>query len=234
MTHGGRVAEEDAVKPRILVIEDDANVVQGLLAGLRRAGYDVEVAMDGLVAQQRAVNESFDIVLLDLMLPEASGYEVLEAMSGRVSTPVLVLSARNELDARLKSFELGAVDFVSKPFWIEELIARIAVRLDRKEATEQRRVRLGGCEVDLDARVAHRDGADLGLTPIEFNVLVWLVEHHGHAVRRSTLALKALGLDEPNDRTVDSHVSRLRKKLGDDAALIKTVWGIGYRVENVG
>jgi DNA-binding response OmpR family regulator len=222
------------VKQRILVVEDDANVVQGLLAGLRRAGYDVEVAMDGLVAQDRAVNESFDLVLLDLMLPEASGYEVLEAMSGRVSTPVLVLSARNELDARLKSFELGAVDFVSKPFWIEELVARISVRLGRKDTSEQKRAVLGGCEVDLDARMAHRDGSDLSLTPIEFNILAWLLEHRGHAIRRSTLALKALGLDEPNDRTVDSHMSRLRKKLGEDAAQIKTVWGIGYRVESLG
>lgn len=223
---------EDAIKHRILVVEDDANVVQGLLAGLRRAGYEVEVAMDGLVAQERAVNESFDLVLLDLMLPEASGYEVLQAMSGRVSTPVLVLSARNELDARLKSFELGAVDFVSKPFWIEELVARISVRLGRKQTDEQRCASIGACEVNLDARMAHRDGSDLKLTPIEFNVLAYLLEHRGHAVRRSTLALKALGLDEPNDRTVDSHMSRLRKKLGDDAERIKTVWGIGYRVEN--
>ncbi len=225
---------EDHVKPRILVIEDDANVVQGLLAGLRRAGYDVEVAMDGLVAQERAVNEAFDLVLLDLMLPEASGYEVLRAMSGRVSTPVLVLSARNELDARLKSFELGAVDFVSKPFWIEELVARISVRLGRKEDGEQKRASLGSCEIDLDARMVHRDGKDLSLTPIEFNVLAYLVKHRGHAIRRSTLALKALGLDEPNDRTVDSHMSRLRKKLGEDAVGIKTVWGIGYRVEKSG
>lgn len=222
------------MKPRILVVEDDANVVQGLLAGLRRAGFDVEVAMDGLVAQERAVNECFDLVLLDLMLPDASGYEVLQAMSGRVSTPVVVLSARNELDARLKSFELGAVDFVSKPFWIEELVARISVRLRRKEVGEQKRAVIGECEIDLDARVVHRGAVDLGLTPIEFNVLAWLVEHRGHAVRRSTLALQALGLDEPNDRTVDSHMSRLRKKLGDDAALIKTVWGIGYRVEKLG
>ncbi|MEZ4323265.1 MAG: response regulator transcription factor [Myxococcota bacterium] len=217
-------------RTRILVVEDDLNVVQGLIGGLRREGFDVEVAMDGLEACARAVDPSFQLVVLDLMLPGASGFEVLEAMSGRVSTPVLVLSARTELDARLKSFQLGAVDFVAKPFWIEELVARIRVRLAMESERPHRRIAVGGCVVDLDARTVVRDGEDLGFTAIEFNVLAWLVEHEGHAVRRSQIAAKALGM-EASDRTVDSHVSRVRRKLGDDGDLVKTVWGIGYRYE---
>ena len=218
-------------RPRILVVEDDVNVVQGLLGGLRREGFEVEVTMDGTEACARAVDPSFQLVILDLMLPGASGFDVLEAMSGRVNTPVVVLSARTELDARLRSFELGAVDYVAKPFFLEEVVARIRVRLAMESERPPRQIGVGGCVVDLDARVVSRDGVDLGFTSIEFNVLAWLVEHSGKAVRRSQLAAKALGLEAASDRTVDSHVSRVRRKLGDDGSLIKTVWGIGYRYE---
>jgi len=227
MAYDARVSE----RPRILVVEDDLSVVQGLIGGLRRHGFDVEVAMDGIEACTRAVDPSLQLVVLDLMLPGASGFEVLEAMSGRVSTPVLVLSARTELDARLRSFELGAVDYVAKPFFLEELVARIRVRLALQAERPNRQVLVGGCLVDLDARVVSRDGTDLGFTKIEFNVLAWLVDHSGEAVRRHQLAVKVLGLEAASDRTVDSHVSRVRRKLGDDGELIKTVWGIGYRYE---
>lgn len=217
--------------PRILVVEDDHHVVQGLLAGLRREGFEAEVTMDGQEAAERIVREPFDLVLLDLMLPNASGFEVLEAMRGRVSVPVIVLSARTELEARLQSFELGAVDFVSKPFWMEEVVARVRMRLSLKETTSNRALTVGECVLDLDARTLLRDGEDLRLTAIEFNVLSWLVEHAGKAVRRRALATHALGLEACSDRTVDSHMSRLRRKLGPDGDCIRTVWGIGYRYE---
>ncbi|MCB9683128.1 MAG: response regulator transcription factor [Alphaproteobacteria bacterium] len=217
--------------PRILVVEDDLSVVQGLLAGLRREGFDVEVAMDGADAARRILDEAFDLVLLDLMLPSMSGFDILDAALGRVSVPVIVLSARSELEARLKSFALGAVDFVAKPFWMEELVARIRMRLDLREAQPNRLLHLGACVVDLDARTVTRDGVDLGLTAIEFNVLAWLAERPGKAVRRRQLAAHVLGFEADSDRTVDSHVSRLRRKLGPEGAAIKTVWGIGYRFE---
>lgn len=219
-------------EPRILVVEDDLSVVQGLLAGLRRAGFSAEVAMDGTTAAERILREPFDLVLLDLMLPGASGHEVLEAMSGRVSVPVIVLSARTELDARLQSFALGALDFVAKPYWMEELVARIRVHLDLQETRPHKVIPVGDCTLDLDARTVTRDGVDLGLTSIELNVLAWLVERPGKAVRRRELATHALGMASESDRTVDSHVSRLRRKLGAAGASIKTVWGIGYRYES--
>ena len=221
-------------RPRILVVEDDVNVVQGLIGGLRRAGFAVEVAMDGLQGARRAIEEPFELVVLDLMLPEATGHEVLEALSGRVTVPVIVLSARTELEARLRSFELGAVDFVAKPFFLEELVARIRLRLRLDEERPNRQQGLGGCLVDLDARTVTRDGEDLGLTKIEFNILAWLLAHAGQAARRRTLAVHALGMDAASDRTVDSHVSRLRRKLTDDGDRIRTVWGIGYRYDAEG
>jgi DNA-binding response OmpR family regulator len=216
--------------PRILVVEDDLNVVQGLVAGLHRRGFDVSVCMDGAEAAVRAASEPFDLVVLDLMLPGRSGFEVLEAMSGRVSTQVIVLTARTELGARLDSFRLGAVDYVSKPFFIEELVARIDARLARRPETPRRRLQLGSVTLDLDARLALRDEQDLGLTAHEFNVLAWLAGRPGRAVTRQDLAEHALGTEGVSDRTVDSHVSRIRSKLGDDGKRIETVWGIGYRL----
>jgi len=221
-------------RPRLLVVEDDLRVLEGLIAGLSRAGFDVSVAMDGAEGARRALHESFEAVILDLMLPEKTGFEVLRALSGRTSVPVLVLSARSELSARIESFQLGAVDFVPKPFWIEELVARLRLRLGLVDEKPRRVIRFGSTEVDLDGRRVLREGLDLGLTSHEFNTLAWLLERPGRAVSRRQLADGAL--DEEGDRherTVDSHLSRVRKKLGEDAAWIKTVWGIGYRFDPV-
>ena len=217
---------------RILIVEDDVNVVQGLVSGLRRGGFDTTVAMDGTEGAKLATSSSFDLVVLDLMLPGQSGFEVLEAMRGRVSTPVIVLSARTELQARLDSFAAGAVDYVAKPFFIEELVARIQARLALREDGPHRTVHVGETVVDLDARTAVREGRDVGLTAHEFNVLAWLAERPGRAVSRDQLVEHVLGTEgEVDHRTVDSHMSRVRKKLGADGACIKTVWGIGYRFE---
>lgn len=217
-------------KPEILVVEDDAHALQGLVAGLTRHGFAVSVATDGTTASERVLHERFDFVVLDLMLPGASGFQVLEAMAGRVSTPVLVLSARTELKARLDSFRLGAVDYVPKPFFVEELVARIRARLALREQ-ERRTVGFGEVVVDLDARQVTRGGEDLGLTKYEFNLLAWLVERPGRAVSRDELAEHALGGEGVTARTVDSHLSRVRQKLGPDGGRVETVWGIGYRFD---
>ena len=222
-------------RPRVLVIEDDLQVVQGVASGLRRAGFDVSIAMDGDEGAHRVLSEPFDAVVLDLMLPGRDGHAVLEAMSGRVSVPVIVLSARSELSARLRSFQLGAVDFVPKPFWIEELVARLRSRLALRAPEAHRILRLGTVEIDLDARRASREGEDLGLTPAELNVLVFLAERPGRAVSRLTLVERALPEEGgATERTVDSHVSRLRRKLGPEGAWLGTVWGIGYRLDPEG
>jgi len=224
-----------AAGPHVLVVEDDFHVVQGVLAGLRDAGMEVSVCMDGEEACRRAIDDAFDLVVLDLMLPGRTGFDVLRAMDGRCSTPVVVLSARSELEARLDSFALGAVDYVAKPFFMEELVARIHARLGRTPLPEGPVQLVGGTELHVDGRYVLRDGEDLGLTPHEFNVLLWLVERPGRAVSRDQLAEHALGVDGPRDhRTVDSHVSRVRKKLGADGGLIRTVWGIGYRFDPEG
>lgn len=223
--------DERPAKPRLLVVEDDMQVVQGLVGGLTRAGFDVTVAMEGEEATRLAL-QPFDAIVLDLMLPGRTGFDVLAAMSGRVSTPVIVLSARTELESRLRSFQLGAVDFVPKPFWIEELIVRLRSRLALREEPARRTFTVGSVVLDLDRRTATRDGQDVGLTPYEFNIVAWLVERPRRAVSRRILAENTLTEESgATERTVDTHVSRIRKKLGAEGGRIATVWGIGYRYD---
>ena len=219
--------------PHILIVEDDAGVVGGLVRGLGRAGFRTSLAMAGDQGLELILKEQFDLVLLDLMLPERTGFEVLEAIRTRVSVPVIVLSALTDLPARLKSFETGAVDFVPKPFFMEELVARIRSRLDLGQAEERKELTLEDVVLDLDARVVRRGGEDLGLTGYEFNVLALLCQRAGRAQTRAQIADHALSEDgDCSDRTVDSHISRIRKKLGPEAGgRIRTVWGIGYRCD---
>jgi DNA-binding response OmpR family regulator len=219
--------------PLILIVEDDPGVVQGLVRGLTRAGFRTSLAMVGDEGLERILKEQFDLVLLDLMLPERSGLEILEAVHTRVSTPIIVLSARTDLPSRLGSFERGAVDFVPKPFFMEELVARIRSRLNLARAEARRVLPFADVTIDLDARVVRRGDDDLGLTGYEFNVLAFLRQRAGRAQTRAQIAEHALSEDNDcNDRTVDSHISRIRKKLGvHTGSLIRTVWGIGYRCD---
>ncbi len=223
-------------RPRLLVVEDDLSVVQGLVRGLHRAGFDVSVSMDGTEGVRRALDEPFDLVILDLMLPGQDGFQVLDGWRGRLSVPVIVLSARTELEARLRSFDLGAVDFVPKPLWMVVLGARIRARLALDDETPRRVVSFAGVSVDLDGRRVSRGGEEVPLTAHEFNVLAWLVERPDRAVSRQQIAEHALPEEgDRQERTLDSHVSRIRKKLGPDAAAcIQTVWGIGYRFSTGG
>jgi DNA-binding response OmpR family regulator len=223
---------------RVVVVEDDPVVAAGLVRGLRVAGFEVELATDGTTGARLALDDHIDVVLLDLMLPERSGFEVLELLQRRPAIPpVIVLSARTELDDRLRSFRLGAIDFVPKPFWVEEVIARIRAHLHTPEPPRPSRViAWAGAVVNLDARTATVDGEPVVLTRYELDLLAYLVQRPGRAIPRAQLARHALGpLDDRGERTVDSHLARIRKKLGPAAAAaIATVWGIGYRFDPEG
>ena len=217
----------------ILIVEDDAGVAQGLVHGLQQAGFRTSLATNGAQGLERILHDKFDLVLLDLMLPERTGFEVLDAMFNRASVPVIVLSALSDLPSRLRSFESGAVDFVPKPFFMEELVARIRSRLARRAAEAGEFRSLADVVLDFDARMVLQNGKDLGMTGYEFNVLAFLLRRAGRAQTRAQIADYALSEDgDCTDRTVDSHISRIRKKLGSKAAArIKTVWGIGYRCD---
>ena len=215
---------------RLLVVEDDMRIRAELVAGLHTAGYAVDMCDNGTTAAELILRDAPDLVILDLMLPERDGFEVLEALEGRASTPVIVLTACTDIDSRVRSFELGAVDYLPKPFFMRELLARIKARIGQPKAPG-RTVSWADIVVDLEARTVLRGGQAVPFTAHEFNVLAWLIERPGRALTRSYIADNALPLGgDRNDRTVDSHISRIRSKLGREASIV-TVWGVGYRFE---
>jgi two-component system, OmpR family, response regulator len=217
----------------LLVVEDDPGVAGGIVRGLREAGFDVELATNGVDGARKALEGGYSAMVLDLMLPEQSGFAVLEQLQGRTSVPILVLTAKSDLADRLRCFGLGAADYVTKPFWMEELVARLRTRLRINSEAPKRVVRWADVELDLDSRMVTVAGADAGFTRNEFDVLAHLVERQGRAISRAQLAEHALTPFEQRDaRTVDSHIARIRKKLGaEGGGRVVTVWGIGYRFE---
>jgi DNA-binding response OmpR family regulator len=220
---------------RVLVVEDDPKVAAVLVGGLRDVGFEVELATDGDSAMKLAMGPGIDIVLLDLMMPERDGFQILEDLQGRRATPVIVVSARTDLRDRLRSFRSGAMDFVSKPFWIEEIVARIRrlIGPTRPASVSAGVVRWAEAAMDLDGRSLTVDGVDVVLTRYQFDLLSYLVVRPGRAVSREALARHALVPGgERDERTIDSHIVRVRKKLGPIAgSCVQTVWGIGYRFD---
>ncbi|MED5372528.1 MAG: response regulator transcription factor [Myxococcota bacterium] len=170
-----------------------------------------------------------DLVILDLMLPERSGFEVLRQLRACSDVPVIVLSARDGSEDKVQALRLGADDYMTKPFYPEELKERVRARLRRPVLARDARVQLGDLEMDLERREVWSSSAPVSLTPAEYNILAALVRRPGVAVTRKWLCANVLDPDrEPSERTLDVHVSRLRKKLGK--GMVETVWGVGYRL----
>ncbi|APR77170.1 Phosphate regulon transcriptional regulatory protein PhoB (SphR) [Minicystis rosea] len=216
--------------PRILVVEDDAPTAASIVRALRAEGHDVELEVRGDRALATVHASRFDLVILDLRLPEVHGFEILEALRHRGHASVLVVSASSELEARLRVFELGADDFVPKPFWTEELLARVRRRLARPVARDAPAT-IGTLAIDPARRVVSVEGRAIELTKTEVDLLCALTSANGAAVTRATLADDVLGAGvDPRGRTVDSHVAHLRRKLGPAGRYLRTVWGIGYRL----
>jgi len=216
------------VSDRVLVIEDDAALGRQLVAQLERAGLKVRWIRDGDEARDVEL-DGVRLVVLDLMLPGTYGLDLLRIFRTRSDVPVLVLTARNETADKVRALELGADDYVTKPFWPEELVARVQARLRRPTMTRGDLLRVGALEIDLAAHTVTVDGVAVELTNTELELLTALARRPGAAVTRRSLVEAALDLG--TERTLDVHVSRLRKKLPDAAPKIVTVWGIGYRLE---
>ncbi|MER5936264.1 response regulator transcription factor [Streptomyces sp. NPDC001928] len=220
---------------RILVVDDDPTVAEIVSGYLDRAGYVVDRAGDGPDALARAAAHWPDLVVLDLMLPGMDGLEVCRRIRGRGPVPVIMLTARGDEDDRILGLEVGADDYVTKPFSPRELVLRVQSVLRRTGPVPSARpLRAAGLSVDPAARRATKDGTELALTVREFDLLAFFLRHPGRVYSREDLMREVWGWDFGDLSTVTVHVRRLRGKVEDDAArprLIQTVWGVGYRFE---
>jgi two-component system copper resistance phosphate regulon response regulator CusR len=217
---------------RILVIEDEPRILEFLRLGLEAEGFTVDAADDGAAGLRLALAESHELVVLDLLLPRLDGFRLLsELRRVRPELPVLILSAQTDLPTKLRSFGLGANDYLSKPFSFDELVARVRVHVRRgNEAGESSSVRVGPLELDLARRRARADGATIDLSDREFRLLYHLVSHAGEVVSRERLLSDVWGYSfDPGSNVVDVCVRRLRKKLGPTWP-IETVRHAGYRL----
>jgi len=224
---------------RVLVVDDDPKLVRLLRASLEQAGYQALVAYNGETALHTLRCERPDLVVLDLMLPDRDGWDVTRVIRSDATlahTPIIMLTARVEHQDRIAGLELGADDYVTKPFHPGELLARIRAVLRRAQGgvTASDVIRAGGLLMDVDAHRVEVRGQEVHLTPTEFGLLQALAERPSHALTRSEMIESGLGYSyEGLERTVDSHVRNLRRKLDEAGApenLIKTVFGVGYRL----
>lgn len=218
----------------ILVVEDDSHIAARVVRGLKKEGFAVELATDGEQARERMSKGEYALVVLDLMLPGIDGFGLLQLWRDRSSTPVIVLTASDSLQSRLRSFDLGAVDWMPKPFFMEELLARIGTRLRLSKDGPRQEVSWADVVVDLDARTVQVGGTEQKLTAHELNLLGALLTRPGRALSRRQLMELALPegeADERSERGVDTHIGRVRKKLGEGGRAIATVWGVGYRFD---
>ena len=220
---------------RILVVEDDSTIARGLEDDLRLEGYEVVVAPNGEEALRRTAGEPFDLILLDVMLPRKDGFQVCrELRKSGVRTPVIILTAKASEAEKVMGLELGADDYVTKPFSPAELRARIKALL-RRTYDSPARYRFGEFEADFERFEVRRAGSPIHVTPIELKLLAALVRNRGRAVTRAVLKEEVWGTEVfMTDRVIDTHVANLRKKIeadSTDARWVTSVRGIGYRFE---
>jgi two-component system, OmpR family, copper resistance phosphate regulon response regulator CusR len=216
---------------RILIVEDEARIRDFLARAFEAEGFGVDVVGDGEQGLARALTGNYDLVILDLMLPGRSGLEALrELHRERSDLPVLILSARSDLPIKLRSFELGAVDYVAKPFSLDELLARARVQLRRaRVADDNTEIRVGRLALDLARRQARVGESVADLSDREFRLLHFLMQHVGEVISRERLLSEVWGYDfDPRSNVVDVCVRRLRRRLGPEAP-IETVRNAGYR-----
>jgi len=227
------------LKQRILVVDDDKEVVRLMRAYLEQAGYAVLTAYDGETAVHTLRREKPDLMLLDLMLPDQDGWEITRLVRSDATLahiPIIMLTARVEDTDKIIGLEMGADDYVTKPYNPREVVARVRARLRNQGATQPSVLQAGQLEMDLGRRDVTVNGRAIDLTPTEFDLLRVLMEQAGYVFTRSELIRKGLGADyEGIDRTLDSHIRNLRRKIEPDPTnptYIHTIYGVGYRLSS--
>ena len=225
---------------KILVVDDDQKIVELVKLYLERDQFQVFTAFDGLQALELARQKQPDLIILDVMLPKVDGLDVLRLLTAESATPIIMLTARRTEDDKLIGLELGADDYITKPFSPRELVARVRVvlrRLQKGKSNQPELVQLGDLVVDYGRREARRDNQVLPLTPSEFNLLAFMAQTPGRVYTRQELLDELFGYDAASlERTIDTHIMNLRRKIEPDPMhpiYVQTVYGQGYRVESV-
>jgi len=225
------------MKEKILIIEDEGDLVKGLKLNLAGEGYDVAWAYDGQEGIRKALEERPDLIILDIMLPKMDGLEVCrEIRQKNMNIPIIMLTAKGEEVDKVVGLEVGADDYITKPFSIRELLARVKAHL-RREKREVKKIpeaySFGDVEVDFSHFKVRRKGKEVDLTSLEVEILKYFVAHRGEVVTREALLDKIWGYERfPTTRTIDNHILKLRKKIEEDPAhpkYIFSVYGAGYR-----
>lgn len=225
---------------RILLIEDEAKTARAVQTGLRGEGFDAAVARSGEEGFFLLNAEMFDLVVLDWMLPGRDGIEILKTIRARGNkTPVLLLTARDAIEDRVLGLNAGADDYLLKPFAFAELLARVRALLRRAGDTESLRKKVGDLALDMESRRVLRGAKEIALTPREFDLLAYLIRHHGQTVTRQMLAKDVWREPHratPLDNVIDVHVTHLRRKIdeGQRVKLIHTVRGVGFVLKEEG
>jgi DNA-binding response OmpR family regulator len=218
---------------RILVIEDNPDLASAIARGLREQGYGVDVVMKGYEGVELAAVEPYDLVILDVMLPDRDGVDVCRNLRRRkVASYILMLTALSATEDKIAGLDAGADDYLTKPFDFEELVARIRALLRRGKASEATRVEHAGLEIDLLRRTVRRDGQPIKLSAKEYALLEFLMRNPDRVLDRMTIAQKVWDISyEPSSNVIDVYISALRKKVDRDfeTPLIHTVVGMGYR-----
>ncbi len=212
---------------KILIVEDEIAISDLIKIELEERCYRCDVANDGEIAAELIERKNYDLILLDIMLPKIDGYELLEYIKQKANIPVLFITAKNQTKDKIKGLNLGADDYITKPFEIEELIARIEAVLRRYNNGNEVQ-NIGDISINVVSRTVMRNGKEISLTPKEFDLLVFLIQNKNFALYRETIFEKVWGEElEFETRTLDLHIQRLRKKIGWKDK-IKTIYKIGY------
>lgn len=219
----------------ILVVDDDRKINEFITISLERAGYHVWSALDGESGLAILSRHSIDLVVLDIMMPKFDGWEVAGYLQDlQIDLPILMLSAKGQIEDKLKGFSLGVDDYLQKPFMIEELVARVKAILSRY-GVDERDTTVGNTRINLSASMLVVANRQHDLPKKERDVLAFLMKHQNHVVTREQLINNVWGLDfEGDERTVDVHIKRLRDKLAGSALTISSVRGVGYKLEVAG
>lgn len=218
---------------KVLIIEDDLDISSGLSTALKREGYYPEVANNGLEGEELALMNSYGIILLDLMLPGKSGVEICKSIrQAGIKTPVLMLTARDQVEDRVSGLDTGADDYLVKPFALPELLARMRA-LGRREAAQKKQVhQVADLVVDTLAGTVRRGDRSIHLTAREYSLLEALIRNPGAVLTRDVILERVWNNDEALPNTVNFHMSSLRKKVDPEGNLIRTVHGLGYVLES--